>query len=73
MFLTHMFSGASDDMKPIVGGFDVHALSNRKTGRENMKNNREREQHYIQLTDRNLQTYRENRSLIHILCADFIF
>lgn len=37
-----MFSGASDDMKPIVGGFDVHPLSNRKTGRENMKNNRER-------------------------------
>lgn len=38
-----MFSGASDDVKPIVGGFDVHALSNRKTGRENMKNNRNRE------------------------------
>jgi len=38
-----MFSGASDDVKPIVGGFDVHPLSNRKTRRENIKNNRNRE------------------------------
>jgi len=38
-----MFSGASDDVKPIVGGFDVHPLSNRKTRRENVKNNRNRE------------------------------
>ncbi len=67
-----MFSGASDDMKPIVGGFYVHALSNRKTERKIMKTT-EKESRLYTVGKEEPTAIQRKYMLIHILCADFIF